>query len=611
MFCEIWSACKQELSDFQPFSAIMDRSAWQIVDPEWKEESIALGETYLGVPYPYLSAAEFMDFSITGNRTRYEDKFFSKRRSLDALVLAECAEDQGRFLNDIVNGIFSICEESSWCIPAHNSYMRDMPQLPLPDLANPVLDLFACETGAVLSVVYFLLKERLDRVSPLICKRIMSELERRIFTPYLTRHFWWMGNGNEPMNNWTIWCTQNVLLSVFLTDTGDQMRRRVLEKACRSADFFLAEYGEDGCCDEGAGYYRHAGLCLFQVAEIMNAVTSHAFERVYAEPKIKNIASYILNVHIDGKYYVNFADCSPIAGRAGTREYLFAKRTKNDDLLRFAAQEFLAGGKLSLLLPEENNLYYRLVNGMHAAEIKSHGSLCRQKPHHPDVFYPSTGLLVARDETLCLAVKAGDNADSHNHNDTGSFIIYKGGHPLFIDVGVGSYTKKTFSPKRYEIWTMQSAFHNLPTAGGQMQCDGEDYRAEDVRWEMGGTECKIGMELAHAYPKEAGLLSYRRQAILRKGEKIVITDSFVLEKGCPPQSVVLSLMTAEKPNVAAGDGGFTMEVGSLGKLWLGGGIFLRTEEISLTDEKLRAAWGRAIYRTLAVAERETIEMQIW
>ena len=68
-----------------------------------------------------------------------------------------------------------------------------------------------------------------------------------------------------------------------------------------------------------------------------------------------------------------------------------------------------------------------------------------------DIFYPSTGLFIARDSRFCLAVKAGDNDDSHNHNDTGSFTIYKDGKPLFADIGVETYQAKTFSPQRYEI----------------------------------------------------------------------------------------------------------------------------------------------------------------
>ncbi|MCG8499689.1 MAG: heparinase II/III-family protein, partial [Firmicutes bacterium] len=60
-----------------------------------------------------------------------------------------------------------------------------------------------------------------------------------------------------------------------------------------------------------------------------------------------------------------------------------------------------------------------------------------------------------------FAAKGGYNDKSHNHNDVGNFVLYYNGYPVFIDVGVGTYTAKTFSNKRYEIWTMQSEYHNL------------------------------------------------------------------------------------------------------------------------------------------------------
>lgn len=629
------------LSPFRPYAAASERAPWKGLDDEWRRETVAMGEEYLGCTYPYLSATDFMDFSRTGNRVRFEDKYFRKHHMLNALVLAECVENEGRFMDDIVNGIFSICEESCWQLPAHNTYIRDTPQLPLPDCQNPVLDLFACETGAILAAVYYLLKEKLKEVSPFILERIMRELQQRIFAPYLNRHFWWMGDGQERLNNWTIWCTQNVLLSVFLSDSQSEVKQRVLEKACQSTDYFLAEYGEDGCCDEGAQYYRHAGLCLFRVMELLNEVTAGAFAPLYGKTKIRNMASYIFNVHVDDKYYINFADCSPIAGRAGVCEFLFAKRTGNENMARFAAQDFCAGGTDSLLLPKENNLFYRLENGFHVKEIKAYvtscaSSLCTAPVPHPDIYYPSVGLFIARDEKLCLAVKAGDNGDSHNHNDTGSFTVYKNGLPLFIDVGVESYTQKTFSPKRYEIWTMQSSFHNLPTVNGIMQADGEAYRAEDVRWHMDDSFCEIEMELASAYPAESGLASYKRKAALYKGEKIVIKDWFAFRSnasahalGCGSSGqklpgrnipeefssapVILSLMTYEKPVLLPGDpfsSGPVFQIGNLGQLKVVSGRFLQTEAIPITDARLKPVWEHEIYRTSIVAADSYVEMHI-
>lgn len=618
MFSEIAQKFSAPIKDFVPYASVSDRSAWAKLDDEWKEKSVSLGESYLHYEYPRIFATDFLDFSRTGNRVRFEDRFFARRRALDALVLAECVEDRGRFMDDIINGIFAICEESAWQLPPHNSYRRDTPQLPLPDAAAPVLDLFACETGAILAVAGYLLKSRLDQISPFIVKRIRNEIKNRILVPYLTQHFWWMGNGKEPMNNWTIWCTQNVLLSAFLTEETQEIKKAVFEKACLSTDYFLAEYGTDGCCDEGAQYYRHAGLCLFNTMEILNTVSGNAFSALYQDEKIRNIAGYILNVHISDKYYVNFADCSPVAGRSGVREFLFALRTQNEHMAQFAAQDFAAAGDDGLLLPSENNLYYRLQNGFTVAQIKAYCAPDCVVPH-PELFYPSTGLFIARDPSLYLAVKAGDNADSHNHNDTGSFTVYKNGQPLLIDVGVESYTKKTFSPQRYEIWTMQSAYHNLPTVNGVMQKDGEQYCASEVKYSFSDERCEIEMNLANAYPPESGLHYYRRNAVLQKGKEIVIRDSFAIkgESGLDCSSVVLSLMTYERPVLLpqspqlAESERITLSIGSLGTLQLVNAALLNIEEIPVTDARLQTAWKHEVYRIRVTPCGDSLELHIF
>ena len=600
MFSEIASAFSGKLLPYTPYPNISDRAAWEALDPEWKKETVLLGQSFLGFGWPYLSASDFLEFFRTGNRVHFEDKMFSKRHALNALILAECVENQGHFLPAVIDGIFSICDENAWNLPAHNSYERDCPQLPLPDLSDPVLDLFACETGAVLATASYLLSPVLDDFSPFLTKRIRYELERRIFIPYQKRHFWWMGDGISPMNNWTIWCTQNVLLSAFLTDTDDSLRRFIFHKACQSTDFFLAEYGQDGCCDEGAQYYRHAGLCLFLVLSICDSVTGGAFRQLFSDEKIRNIASYIYRVHVADQYYINFADCSPIAGRCSAREYLFAKLTDQENMMRFAAKDCLAGQKDALLLPTENNLFYRLLSGFTAAELKAFDCSCTCPA--PNLFYPSVGLFASRDERLFLAVKAGDNADSHNHNDVGSFTVYKDGLPVFIDIGVESYTKKTFSPQRYEIWTMQSAWHNLPSFDGIMQKDGEHYHAADVSCSL--EDSSISMDIAPAYPSGSPVASYRRRARLYKEEKIHITDTFSFRDDMPHQ-VVLSLITYEKPKIIS-ELSERQEISipsvadgkDPARLFLSGGRVAAIEEIPITDARLAIAWKHPIYRIL-------------
>lgn len=153
-----------------------------------------------------------MEYTQNGNRSRFRSLYFARRIKLNALVLGECIEGEGRFLAEIIDGLWLICEESGWQLPAHNSHVRGSPRTPLPDPQNPVIDLFAAETAANLALVSHLLASQLDAT---LVARISSEIDQRITKPYLSRHFWWMGNGDERMNNWTAWITQNVLLSTF------------------------------------------------------------------------------------------------------------------------------------------------------------------------------------------------------------------------------------------------------------------------------------------------------------------------------------------------------------------------------------------------------------
>ena len=546
-------------------------------------------------------------------------------------------EHKGRFLDDIINGIYSICEESAWQLPAHNSYIRDTPQLILPDVTRPVMDLFACETGALLACAAYLLEEEFNAVSPFVLTCIEDNLKRRILQPYLTAHFWWMGHDDEPMCNWTVWCTQNVLLTTFLMPWSEKMSSKlaapvraltgdaplflpentsdtvvtlqaILYKAAESCDYFLKDYGNDGCCEEGAQYYRHAGLCLYGAMTVLNTVTGGHFSSLFQWDKVKNIAAYILNVHVDDKYYFNFADCSPIAGRAGVREYLFGKATGQEDLCLFAAKDFQAG-QGQLITDEVNggNLFYRMQTVFYYEELM-HRDTSATLPHR-DVYYPSVGLFLVHSNTMDLAVKAGDNADSHNHNDTGSVTLYKNGLPVLADIGVETYTQKTFSPRRYEIWTMQSGYHNLPTICGFDEHDGAEYRAQDVTAVLTGANPSISMELATAYPvgemqakgTVSGVLTYRRTVTLKKPENTVI-----LEDHTNTGDVILNFITYAKPTLqdpamgtaddatsAALTGALT--VGEATLLWAGAEL-LAIETLPITDARLKTAWDHDLYR---------------
>lgn len=596
MFVQQLSLLPTQLDDFVPGPAATDRASWNGLDAATQKQLLEAGTTALEQEWPALPASLYAEFTTTGNRVRFEEKYFGRRKILNALVLAECVERKGHFLDGIIEGIQLICEEAGWQLPAHNTQSRDAINTGIVDPEKPVIDLFAAETGAQLATLTSLLADDLKAHNPEIIARIDQEIETRITRPYLTRQFWWMGNGDERMNNWTVWCTQNILLATFTCPTDQKTRHDVVKTAVASLDAFLKTYAEDGACEEGAHYYGHAGLCLFNALNILANIAPQAFAPLWNAPKIKNMAEYIVHAHAGGGWYFNFADSPPKIEPLGAREFLFGSAVGSQSLIDFAVTDWRQDP--DFLYPDEINLLYRLQTLFAAKAMHTHQL---QQPTATDHYYPGIGLLIARDTQFALAVKAGNNGDGHNHNDVGSFIIYKNDQPFLIDVGVETYTSKTFSPDRYDIWTMQSAFHNLQTFGGVMQHDGAEFAAKDVDVKMQKGEVSIKMQLAEAYPHAAKLRSYTRHVQLIKDHEIVVEDQVDSDL-----SATLSLMFAALPTLSKD----TIILDGVGKIIISGGGELALETINIQDARLRKCWPETLYRVLVPVVKGRLRLAI-
>ncbi|OUP05120.1 heparinase [Anaerofilum sp. An201] len=587
MFCDQLRYLPARLHPFVPCPPASDRAAWQALPDATRARLIENGEYFAGKPVPALPFSAWLAFGRTGDRVTFEYPYFLRRRMLCHLVMAECCEGKGRFTDDILNLIWAICEETAWQVPAHNSYIRDTPQLPLPDASRPIIDLFAAETGALLAMARYLLGDELEQAAPGLRSHIGRLLETRILVPYLGCHFWWMGLEGDAVNNWTPWCTQNVLVTALLSLDGDPVRTRaVIRKAACSLDAFVDSYGEDGCCDEGAQYYGAAAVCLFGALHALDGVAPEAFGALWSQPKLHNMARFIFNVHVDDKYYINFSDCSPLAGRRTAREFLFAKKFGDEAMMAFTAADFLKNPDPDFredpYLSGGINLYYAVLGAFAEADIRA----CTL-PDQPagSLYYRSVGLLMARHGAYVLGAKAGCNDDSHNHNDTGSVTLYKNGQPFLIDIGVENYTKKTFSPQRYEIWTMQSQWHNLPTFGTVQQLPGREYCARAVHTELDADHSSISMDIAGAYPPVPGMSFYHRSVRL-DAEGLVLEDETDY-----PSPVTMTLMFRNQPVL----NGAVLEVADLGVVELNG-VAAEVSAVPVTDSRLLVTWPDTLWK---------------
>jgi hypothetical protein len=583
-----------------PYPKAGDLGGWAKVPEAVRTAHVRLAERSLGADWPAPKASVFLDFVRDGNRTRYEDASFGRRVRLADAVLAEAVEAKGRFVDEIVDGIWTICEESFWGVPAHVGAQKRGPGLP--DVTEPVVDLFAAETAMLLAWTDYLVGDALDRVSPLVRERIRLEIDRRVLGPCLDRDdFWWMGFGGRSVNNWNPWIVSNWLAAALLVEKDPSRRAASVHKALRCLDAFLASYPADGGCDEGPGYWDRAGGSLFDCLELLHGASAGKID-VFDRPLVREIGRYIGRVHIAGPWAVNFADASAKPGGSASLIFRYGRAIGDRGLIGFGAW-----------LAREQGLGTRAAAGSFGVlgrtlpALFSLAELLGAEPKEPlarDAWFPELQVMAARSfegsaKGLYLAAKGGHNDESHNHNDVGNFIVYADGEPVLIDVGVETYTAKTFSGRRYEIWTMQSAFHNLPTVGGVMQKDGRDFRARDVRYRADAARAELALDIAAAYPPEAGIASWLRRLVLERGRRVIVEDAYALDRALP---VAWSFMSRRRPEAAGAGRIALVQPGAaeggrpLTLVYDGRTLEPAIETIEIEDARLRAAWGDRIYR---------------
>ena len=111
-------------ADWHPYPRSGERAAWQALPADVKRAWLDAAAAELGQSWPSLPATAMLDFKRNGNRTRFEALSFGRRIRLRRAVIAECMEGRGRFVDDIVNGLWLVAEESFWGVSAHVGAQR-------------------------------------------------------------------------------------------------------------------------------------------------------------------------------------------------------------------------------------------------------------------------------------------------------------------------------------------------------------------------------------------------------------------------------------------------------------------------------------------------------
>ena len=525
-------------AQWTPFPKTSDRAAWARADAATMKAILTRANTLINYTWPSIPATKSLLIERTGNRSEYQAIANEKRSALAALLLAEIYENKGRFIDPIINGVWSVCEESFWGASAHLPQTKEYSGLM--DVSQPFVELFSAETGTLLAWVDYFVGDKLDAVSPQIRKRIYYETNYRLLEPLMTKKHGWMAkNANgRPPNNWNPWICSNWLNIVLLLEKDDTKRTAAVAKLLTVLDEFVNPYPQDGGCDEGPGYWGAAAASLYDNVSMLNLASNNAFQYVYEDEKIRNMGRFIYRAQIGPEYFVNFADASPTPGMSADMIYRFGKDIKDTAMVKFGAYyRKPAGGNPG------NYHFFRNFYSLFMQEEFQNAPQALPLP--ASVWLPDIQVMIARDKQgstdgLFVAAKGGHNDESHNHNDIGNYVVYYYGLPLLIDVGSGTYTRKTFSSKRYDIWYNCSQYHNTPSVNGINQSPGAAFKATNVAYKEDKAFAELSLDIAKSYPEKAGINSWQRSIRLNRGRNVEVKDIIALSKA---DSLVENLMT--------------------------------------------------------------------
>ena len=489
-------------------------------------------EKYPDGLYPALKYSEFKLFWTTGDRSTYQAPYFERRRAMEtAALLCLIYPENEEYLSFLMNTIYTVCDEYTWCLPAHQGQLEPN--------NNVKIDLFASETGFQLAEIYTLLGDRLE---PLIRNRIMAETERRIIIPYTSvSNYGWWENGNM---NWTAVCTASVACTVMLL--YPHLLPELQHRFDASMNSFLTGFKDDGVCFEGCGYW-HYGLGFFVMyADMIRRFTDGKTD-FFTIPKVKKVACFLQNMFLSGNASVSFSDGGRnVTYLIGLLHYL--KNEYPEDVIVYSPQYGRSGAEkfcthLRGAIWFDENIYNNPADNKVPTEF----------------YAPISQWLVKRTPYYGFAAKGGNNNEFHNHNDVGSFIFAKNGKQLLMDFGSGPYTRQYFAAEtRYKTVECSSAGHSLPIVDGVCQFASKDAHAEDFSFENG----VLSMNIAPAYKCE-GLERIDRSFTLTENT-VVLRDRFTYSGNGKITDRMVTMIQPEiidKNKVKVGDATVTFDPG--------------------------------------------------
>jgi hypothetical protein len=484
------------------------------------------------VDIPQTTYSLYRQFALTGERAGYETCFFAKRAMLTRAVLEMILGEAG--MADVIHDLlWSICEETSWVLPAHEEPGERFDSLDgteaWPSGSNSsltrepdLIDLFAAETGASLAETVFLLG---DRLAPEVVQRVRQEVERHVFRPYLAygRKYWW----HKGDMNWNAVCNGAVGLAFVRLEKDPRRLAEALVMVLEGFEAYLATgFEADGGSLEGVSYWNYGLFYYVALAELLREQTGGRLD-LLAAPRMRDIARFPLGMALSPGQYINFSDATEQIGLQPGIVQRLAERTGLDALrgLITSPGNQAAYGIAALPITLRDVAWWDGQRGPFPA-------VARQ-----DFYLPACAVIKLTGQTVqgrpvILAAKAGRNTGHHYHLDIAHFTVHIDGENLLCDPGRGLYTREYFRDQRFQNIFCNSFGHSVPRIGGRQQMPGPKFgsgplvEGKFVEHSLDGSEKFAVIDFAALYGLPELTLARRTLRLVAGTGEIQLEDAF-------------------------------------------------------------------------------------
>lgn len=503
---------------------------WQTVreSPAYENdvnEIRAEGERLLQNRIPELSYSLFSIFRKTGSRMEYENEYFERRSRLNTFALLSLLDPENvQIEEEFLNIIWAICDEYTWCLPAHLGEQDH----------DRAIDLFAAETGFTLSELSCLLQGRLPLLLQL---RIETEVKRRLFEPFLHYgpYHW-----ETATTNWSAVCAGSIGAAALLLLENTSSLGAILERIEASFSCYLSGFGEDGACLEGLGYWNYGFGYYVYFADLLFQRTQGLIDW-FTDEKIRNIAMFQQKCYLGGSAIANFSDALPrVKLQLGLSHYL-ARRYSEVEKPPFSLRADYRDDHCSRWAHAFRNLLWR--DHINFTETKEDWGSA-------SYYLPDAKWLVSRhlspEGLFGFCAKGGHNGEPHNHNDLGQFMLAFNGEAFVTDLGCGEYNADYFGSGRYRYDCNGSQGHSVPIVDGNFQAEGEHHAAVVLEAVSGELLDVLRLDLTAAYDCP-GLTTLTRSLIWNKVDLPILELRDEYHFSYSPQRLVERIVTKLEP----------------------------------------------------------------